>query len=91
MVAWLSAVNNRWVPCYQVPYSGFGMMGRVVLTIGISHMIRVICFLVTVVPSPKPGCYAHRFPPVPDNWWDFIIVGFDSMKGSGGCNDLIFR
>lgn len=74
----------------QVPYSGFGMMSRVVLTICISRSIRTICFMVTILPSPKKNCYMRRFPAVPDNWIEFIKVGFKEMRGHGGCNDLIF-
>ncbi|GMH32608.1 hypothetical protein BSKO_00442 [Bryopsis sp. KO-2023] len=74
----------------QVPYSGFGMMSRFLLTICLSRIVRTVCFLATVLPSPRPGCFMRRFPPTPDNWWEFVKIGFSQMKGTGGCNDLIF-
>eukprot|EP00803_Ostreobium_quekettii_P003749 evm.model.scf_156.15 EVM.evm.TU.scf_156.15 scf_156:117852-121906(+) len=74
----------------QVPYSGFGMMARVVLTICLSRIVRTVCFLVTVLPNPRMGCYSSRFPPVPSSTWDFVQIGFRKMMGTGGCNDLIF-
>lgn len=58
----------------QVPYSGFGMMSRVVLTIAASRVLRVASFMCTVLPNPRPGCYARRFPPVPDGLWETIKV-----------------
>lgn len=67
------------------------MMSRFVLTLSISRLIRIVCFMVTILPSPKPGCYMRRFPPVPEAWIDFIKIGFQEMMGRGGCNDLIFR
>ena len=66
-------------------------MSRFVLTLVLSRIVRIICFLLTVLPSPKPGCYLRRFPPVPSSWTEFIRVGFREMMGRGGCNDLIFR
>jgi hypothetical protein len=60
-------------------------------TITISRIIRTISFLSTVLPSPRPGCYASRFPlPPPEGWFDWIMVGYSSVRGVGGCNDLIF-
>lgn len=74
----------------QLPYSGFAMMTRFCWTVTWSRLIRVGSFLVTVVPSPRPGCYEERFPPPPDTWWDWIMVGISEMRGFGGCNDLVF-
>ncbi len=37
----------------QVPYSGFAMMTRVIATITATRVIRMLAFLVTVLPSPK--------------------------------------
>ncbi|KAL3155537.1 hypothetical protein ABBQ38_011089 [Trebouxia sp. C0009 RCD-2024] len=73
----------------QVPYSGFAMMTRVAACIGISRTIRTIAFMLTVLPSPRPGCYDRRFPPVPDSWTEYLKIGFGDMRGNGGCNDLI--
>lgn len=75
----------------QVPYSGFGIMSRVVLTICCSRILRVACFMSTVLPSPRPGCYARRFPPVPPTLWGTVKAGYTTIRGFGGCNDLIFR
>ena len=66
-------------------------MSRFVLTLVLSRTVRIVCFMLTVLPSPKPGCYLRRFPPVPSSWTEFIRVGFREMMGRGGCNDLIFR
>ena len=41
----------------QHPFSGFGMMARYSLTICLSRILRVVCFMSTVLPSPRPGCY----------------------------------
>lgn len=74
----------------QVPYSGFGIMARVTLTICCSRALRVVCFMSTVLPSPRPGCYARRFPPAPDGLWDTLKLGYTTIRGFGGCNDLVF-
>ncbi|GIL63460.1 hypothetical protein Vafri_17498 [Volvox africanus] len=75
----------------QVPYSGFGIMARVVLTVAASRVLRMACFMATVLPNPRPGCYRRRFPPVPPGLWDTIKLGYTTIRGFGGCNDLIFR
>ncbi|GIL63458.1 hypothetical protein Vafri_17498 [Volvox africanus] len=74
----------------QVPYSGFGIMARVVLTVAASRVLRMACFMATVLPNPRPGCYRRRFPPVPPGLWDTIKLGYTTIRGFGGCNDLIF-
>ncbi|GFR39788.1 hypothetical protein Agub_g273 [Astrephomene gubernaculifera] len=74
----------------QVPYSGFGLMSRVVLTHCVSRLLRMACFLSTVLPNPRPGCYRRRFPPPPDGLWETIKAGYTTIRGFGGCNDLIF-
>lgn len=74
----------------QVPYSGFGMMSRVLLSVACSRVLRVACFMCTVLPNPIPGCYARRFPPPPDTVWATIRAGYTTIRGFGGCNDLIF-
>ncbi len=89
-----SGVHTR--PCLtrtlchtQLPFSGFGMCTRTVACISCARAIRTAAFLLTVVPSPRPGCYAGRFPPVPDNALDFLRIGFGKLRSGGGCNDLI--
>ena len=84
-------VLHQWQLTLQVPYSGFAMMTRVAACIGISRTIRTIAFMLTVLPSPRPGCYKRRFPPVPDTWSEYLKIGFGQMRGMGGCNDLIIR
>eukprot|EP00879_Flechtneria_rotunda_P013945 GHRR01014564.1.p1 GENE.GHRR01014564.1~~GHRR01014564.1.p1 ORF type:complete len:201 (+),score=33.85 GHRR01014564.1:1051-1653(+) len=74
----------------QHPYSGFGVMARFCLTICFSRILRTVCFMSTVLPSPRPGCYRHRFPAPPEDWWGIIVVGIRELRGFGGCNDLIF-
>ena len=73
----------------QVPYSGFGMATRSIWCIIISRAIRTVAFMLTVLPSQRPGCYGRRFPPVPDTWREFLAIGFGRLRASGGCNDLI--
>ena len=75
----------------QVPYSGFGMFSRVLASIAVSRVIRVACFMATVLPNPVPGCYRRRFPPPPEGLWATIRAGYTTIRGFGGCNDLIFR
>ncbi len=66
-------------------------MSRVVLTVCCSRVLRMACFMCTVLPNPRPGCYRRRFPPVPAGLWDTIRAGYTAIRGFGGCNDLIFR
>ncbi|MEW5308031.1 MAG: hypothetical protein WDW38_000020 [Sanguina aurantia] len=74
-----------------IPFSGFGLMSRVVLCIAASRAVRVVCFMATVLPNPRPGCYSRRFPPPPASGaiLDYIRMGYTTIRGFGGCNDLI--
>lgn len=74
----------------QVPYSGFGMMSRVLTALGVGRLLRVACYMCTVLPSAIPRCYQRRFPPVPGTFWGVVRVGFSTLRGFGGCNDLLF-
>ena len=77
----------------QVPYSGFGMMARYCWTICLSRIFRMVSFLLTVLPSPRPGCYQERFPEEPlqpQPWLEWLAIGFRELRGTGGCNDLLF-
>ena len=65
------------------------MATRAIWCIIISRSIRTVAFMLTVLPSQRPGCYARRFPPVPDTWQSFLAVGFSKLRASGGCNDLV--
>jgi hypothetical protein len=56
------------------------------------RIIRTIAFLSVVMPNSRsPHCYASRFPAVPGDTWEYIVVGWRAIRGSGGCNDLILR
>jgi len=70
--------------------SGFAMAAQVAATVALSRAIRTASFISTILPNPRFHCYYRKFPPVPDNWLDFVRVGFSRMRGNGGCNDLIF-
>ena len=72
-----------------VPFSGFGMMTRFVAAVVGARAIRTVAFMLTVLPAMYPGCYAHRFPPVPDTAAEFLRIGFGRMRAGGGCNDLV--
>ena len=68
------------------------MCTRVVVCITGARAIRTAAFLMTVIPSPRPGpptCFQRRFPPVPDTALAFLRIGFGKLRSGGGCNDLI--
>ncbi len=65
------------------------MATRSIWCIIIARSIRTVAFMLTVLPSQRPGCYSRRFPPVPDTWREFLVIGFGRLRSSGGCNDLI--
>jgi hypothetical protein len=75
----------------QTRFSGFGLMSRVMATMFVSRTLRVLCFMSTILPSPRPGCSLARFPYVlPDTYWGIFKAGYTELRGFGGCNDLIF-
>lgn len=74
----------------QRKLSGFAMAAQVAATVALSRAIRTVSFISTILPNPRYHCYYRKFPPVPDNWLDFVRVGFSRLRGNGGCNDLIF-
>jgi PAP2 superfamily C-terminal len=78
-VADLQMVKNRTV---------WGMAIHALLTLAALRAIRVVSFLLTVLPSQNPHCYRHRFPPPPEDWISWIEVGM-RPQSNGGCNDLI--
>ena len=61
---------------------------RALLTLGIARFVRTVSFLLTVLPSQMPSCYRSHYPPVPDTWSEWIMVGL-KPAARGGCNDLI--
>ena len=65
------------------------MATRSIWCIIIARSIRTVAFMLTVLPSQRPGCYSRRFPPVPGTWQEFLVIGFGRLRSSGGCNDLI--
>jgi DNA mismatch repair protein MutS2 len=73
----------------QVPFSGFGMMSRFFAATVVGRLVRVAAFCATVLPNPRPGCYARRFPPPPGDAWGVLREGFKQLRGTGGCNDLV--
>jgi len=74
----------------QVPFSGFAMASRMLLTIAVSRMLRCACFMATILPNPRPDCYRRKFPPVPGTTWETLTYPFSHVSFAGGCNDLIF-
>jgi len=82
------AVSPLWD---QVPYSGFGIASRMTLTMALSRLIRCACFMSTILPNPRPGCYRRKYPRLPDSAWEVLLVPWmRKLSFSGGCNDLIF-
>ena len=73
--------------------SVFGIAARTCATIALARAIRVVSFMLTVLPNPKPGCYNRQFSDAPKHYedgWHLIKYGSSRIRGSGGCNDLIF-
>jgi hypothetical protein len=66
----------------------WGLALRTILMLAALRAIRVISFLLTVLPSQNPNCYRHRFPPPPEDWFSWIEIGM-RPQSHGGCNDLI--
>ena len=65
-----------------------GVALHALMTLASARLIRYISFVLTVLPSQVPNCYRRHFPPPPDNWKDWILVGM-LPNSRGGCNDLI--
>ncbi|KAL7527857.1 hypothetical protein ACHAWF_002335 [Thalassiosira exigua] len=65
-----------------------GLALHALATIASARLIRTISFVLTVLPSQVRNCYVHRFPPPPEEWGAWIMVGF-LPQSRGGCNDLI--
>lgn len=67
----------------------WGMALRALLMLAALRVIRVLSFLMTVLPSQNPHCFGQRFPsPPPADWLSWIEVGL-RPQSNGGCNDLI--
>ena len=54
----------------------------------ILRTLRIVTFLLVVLPSPAPGCYIDRFEGTWEGrgWWHTMLMA----KINGGCNDLLF-
>lgn len=65
-----------------------GLTLRVLITLAMARFIRAISFSLTVLPSQVNNCYVSHFPPPPENWSEWLMVGF-LPNSRGGCNDLI--
>ena len=65
-----------------------GLALHALMTLASARLIRTVSFGLTVLPSQVPNCYARHFPLPPDNWKDWLMVGF-LPNSRGGCNDLI--
>lgn len=62
---------------------------RGVLTLAAARSIRIVSFLITVLPSQNPKCYFGHYPyPPPQEWLPWLKVGV-APQVNGGCNDLI--
>lgn len=66
----------------------WGAAIRALLMLAAMRAIRVVSFLLTVLPSQNPDCYRHRFPTPPNDWLAWIEIGM-RPQSHGGCNDLI--
>jgi len=75
----LQMVNKRTI---------YGVCIRALLMLASLRLIRVISFLLTVLPSQNPHCYRAHFPPPPGDWFSWIQIGM-LPQAHGGCNDLI--
>eukprot|EP00579_Thalassiosira_antarctica_P012675 CAMPEP_0201921660 /NCGR_PEP_ID=MMETSP0903-20130614/9922_1 /ASSEMBLY_ACC=CAM_ASM_000552 /TAXON_ID=420261 /ORGANISM="Thalassiosira antarctica, Strain CCMP982" /LENGTH=531 /DNA_ID=CAMNT_0048458657 /DNA_START=121 /DNA_END=1716 /DNA_ORIENTATION=+ len=65
-----------------------GLAFHAVMTLALARVIRTISFFLTVLPSQVPNCYARHFPPPPEEWTEWLMIGF-LPNSRGGCNDLI--
>jgi len=65
-----------------------GLAFRATSTLAAARIVRTISFVLTVVPSQVPNCYARHFPPPPEEWREWLMVGL-LPSSRGGCNDLI--
>jgi len=75
----------QWVPKRTL----YSLVTHAVITLASARFIRVVSFLMTVLPSQMPDCYRHHFPnPPPEDWPSWLREGFLPMA-NGGCNDLI--
>lgn len=65
-----------------------GLTLRALITLALARLIRTLSFSLTVLPSQMSNCYASHFPPPPEKWTEWLMVGF-LPNSRGGCNDLI--
>jgi len=82
-----------WVLCgLCMGHQGHKSLQRGVRTIAIIRALRIITYLSTVLPSPRPGCYMFRFHNVPplfsSEWFWFVLT--NGIPIGGGCKDLLY-
>jgi len=65
-----------------------GVAFHALTTLASARIIRTISFALTVLPSQVSNCYASHFPLPPEEWREWLMVGF-LPNTRGGCNDLI--
>jgi hypothetical protein len=65
-----------------------GLALHALVTLALARLIRTISFSLTVLPSQVNNCYASHFPPPPEKWSEWLMIGF-LPNSRGGCNDLI--
>ena len=65
-----------------------GVAFHALTTLASARIIRTISFALTVLPSQVSNCYASHFPLPPEEWGEWLMVGF-LPNTRGGCNDLI--
>eukprot|EP00485_Elphidium_margaritaceum_P006660 CAMPEP_0202690062 /NCGR_PEP_ID=MMETSP1385-20130828/5190_1 /ASSEMBLY_ACC=CAM_ASM_000861 /TAXON_ID=933848 /ORGANISM="Elphidium margaritaceum" /LENGTH=322 /DNA_ID=CAMNT_0049345291 /DNA_START=33 /DNA_END=998 /DNA_ORIENTATION=+ len=79
-----------WLPSAS-QLSGVQCGKKYIRTIAHCHLLRVLCYHCTLLPSQKNECFTNRFAHGdPDNTafdlWEMVFV----THQYGGCNDLIF-
>lgn len=64
----------------SVKAPGFGLGARYMFTMAIGRLLRVITFVSTIVPSPRPWCAVNKynFPSYPHPWAQKYYVPYAS-------------
>ena len=64
---------------------------RVAYTIGLSRIIRMISYTMTIVPTQINDCQKIHFgiDELPQNFFEWIKIGVFESRSNGGCHDLI--
>jgi len=66
-------------------------LARVSYTIGLSRIIRMISYTMTIIPTQINDCQTLHFgiDELPQNFFEWIKIGFLESRTNGGCHDLI--